>query len=391
MGVVPTPTRWANITLKKCSVKMSSRITNFTRHLDEPELCSLLCEFVELKLQLKFLESRLRQSAREVDPTPAERVVRRAPRKPPSGSSRFCFRCMRELYAHTIPLAVDDSDWSVELYTPNSKLPHGYSTLQLRKAFYTRKAYAFIVSVDPHARFPETLAAVRTVMEQSGVSLHVRTQPLIFGSIDEVLRAPMLLLALYNDPHEVFVHGCRNDAAADDASYVEFERKDHRLRYRICAFQPDDQETSGALVLLVYETLTRNASCEGEEAVVMVHHVPPEGDRVLVQRDNDRTFIGDEQSTFVLACNMHFFDGALDDLAENQATCRLENCHLCQFDTLRKLVMTEHDERTIHVSRHKAGSRCAGSSCVDERCGDSKDGTHVYHTIRSAVIMGPPC
>jgi hypothetical protein len=121
---------------------------------------------------------------------------------------------MRELYAHTIPLAVDDSDWSVELYTPNSKLPHGYSTLQLRKAFYTRKAYAFIVSADRHARFPETFAAVRTVMEQSGVSLNIRTQPLIFGSIDDVVRAPMLLLALYNDPHEVHSYNGRSPRAA---------------------------------------------------------------------------------------------------------------------------------------------------------------------------------
>ena len=371
---------------------MSSRITNFTRHLNEEDLCTLLCEFVEIKLQLKFLDhvSDIEcvggSASSSIEKSASERVTRRrATRKPNSDTSLFRFRCLPELYKNTIPFVVNDDEWSVELYKSNSKLPHGCDSLQLRKAFYARKAYAFIVSSNPHATFPETFAVVRTVMEQSDVSLHVRAQPLVVKSIDDVMTEPIFVYSLYNDPHEIFVHGWRCIEDLDYKSTVELENDDSPL-YRVCYFKtkPDENDTSDVRVLLVYETLKTSSQGDSEDSFIVVYPNAPDS---AVQDDNARVCIGDEKATVVLACNMHFYDGALPGNAEiNGASCLLDNCNFIQFESLHDLVMTHHDQRSIKISRHKVGPTCSKLSCKATRCAASV-GAGTFQIIRSRRIF----
>lgn len=227
---------------------------------------------------------------------------------------------MPELYQHTLPLVASDAEWNVELYQDNSKFLHGYDSLRLVKALHQRRAYAFLLSTNPHEAMPETFVVVRTVLEQCAVHLRVRTQPIGPASIDDVARTPGLVWALCNDPRRIFDHGY---AACGIAEHPE---STHRPLYRICSFETGEDAIDRARVLLAYESL------------------PPAGEPTTSRR-LDRYDVADEHSALVLACNLHLQDGAPSD----PSRCVLETCNALGFACLNRLIMGEHARRTIQV------------------------------------------
>jgi hypothetical protein len=160
------------------------------------------------------------------------------------------------LYKHTIPFVVNDSEWNVEFYDKHGKFPLGYDSLQFKRAIYTRRAYAFIISQNPNAQIPDTFVMIRTVMQRCDVHLHTRNEPLDFESILKVLSTPKFVFALYNDPHLIYEHGYRprdNDytMAQESCGSKTIDDGVNRPLYRICNVGGD---TDGACVLLVYES-----------------------------------------------------------------------------------------------------------------------------------------
>ena len=193
---------------------MASRITRVTRRLDEPDLCKLIHELLEIKLQLKFLATHAHVEPVATPPPPRGGATASPTRRSnapyarrKASASLFRFRCMPELYQHTLPLVASDAEWSVELYQDNSKFLHGYDSMQFVKALHQRRAYAFLLSTNPHETIPETFVVVRTVLEQCAVHLRVRTQPIGLASIDDVERTPTFVWALCNDPRRIFDQG----------------------------------------------------------------------------------------------------------------------------------------------------------------------------------------
>jgi hypothetical protein len=232
-----------------------------------------------MKLQQQFVKTLSRVDIEELDettggsgshgPVSAEVATRerselvktnsKSPLKRKASTSprfKYSFRCEPELYKHTIPFVVNDSEWNVEFYDKHGKFPLGYDSLQFKRAIYTRRAYAFIISQNPNAQIPDTFVMIRTVMQRCDVHLHTRNEPLDFESILKVLSTPKFVFALYNDPHLIYEHGYRprdNDytMAQESCGSKTIDDGVNRPLYRICNVGGD---TDSACVLLVYES-----------------------------------------------------------------------------------------------------------------------------------------
>ena len=170
---------------------------------------------------------------------------------------KYSFRCEPELYKHTIPFVVNDSEWNVEFYDKHGKFPLGYDSLQFKRAIYTRRAYAFIISQNPNAQIPDTFVMIRTVMQRCDVHLHTRTEPLDFEGILQVLSTPKFVFALYTDPHLIYEHGYRpgddDYTTTQECGSKAIEDCVNRPLFRICNVGGETDD--GACVLLVYSNL----------------------------------------------------------------------------------------------------------------------------------------
>jgi hypothetical protein len=369
-------------------------------------LCKLLHEFLEIKLQLMFLKDQARvdvvesESSSDDDQADSKTgggeagaeshpmVIRKAsPRR--KSASVFSFRCMPELYKHTIPFVVSDAEWTLELYKADSKFPFGYDSLKFSKGVYDRQAYAFIVSSNPRAQIPETFAMVQTVMEQNNLHLQVRPHAIDFAKVSDVKNAPRFVFALYNDPKRVFDHGYNPDT--DDATYYEKGRT-HSPLYRICYLGAEERSQNDACVLLVYESVKESTQADEKDSAIVLYH-PSDGiNHPVVVTDADPIIhkVGDETSAYVSACNVHFFDGK-PTVSFNVSLCELEECSALGFHRLSDLVKVGHKKRSIVFSVHDACKNrvfCKDADRVRIECpksGKNGQDAPVIHVVRSQV------